>query len=291
MTTADKVFSALQRLAREQGRPVNELMVLYGLERTLDRLTRTLFADKFILKGGVLLAAFDERRVTRDIDLQARLLTVGAQRLREVAEAIAGVDVDDGLVYDTDDITVETIREGGEYEGLRVRFRARLRAAPLAIQLDVSTGDPIWPHPEPVMLPGLLGDDVTMLGHPMVMIVAEKAVTVLQRGITSTRWRDYMDIVNLSRAHPFTAGELHETCSRVAQHRGVQLGPIEELVQGYGAIGQTKWASWRTKNGAGDRTEPMLDDQMTHLVRFVDPIFSGEVTGQQVWDAPTRTWN
>jgi len=44
------------------------------LECFLDRLGHSAFADHFILKGGVLLAALDARRPTRDIDLSARAL-------------------------------------------------------------------------------------------------------------------------------------------------------------------------------------------------------------------------
>lgn len=59
------IYRQLQRLAREQGRATDELMTLYGLERVLDRLTRTDFRDDFSLEGGVLLAAFRLRRPTR----------------------------------------------------------------------------------------------------------------------------------------------------------------------------------------------------------------------------------
>jgi hypothetical protein len=48
----------------------------------LTRLSRTRFAGQFVLKGGVLLAAFGERRPTRDIDLQAQAQTTTRRQSR-----------------------------------------------------------------------------------------------------------------------------------------------------------------------------------------------------------------
>jgi hypothetical protein len=64
----------LQRMARQTGRPTDELIQLYALECFLDRLTRSDFQKNLVLKGGVLLAALDARRPTRDIDLAASSL-------------------------------------------------------------------------------------------------------------------------------------------------------------------------------------------------------------------------
>ena len=64
---------------------------------------------------------------------------------------------------------------------------------------DVSTGDPIVPSPRQVTIDRILGEPITLLGYAPETIIAEKGVTILERGITSTRWRDYVDIVELAR--------------------------------------------------------------------------------------------
>jgi hypothetical protein len=72
-STADgRAYLDLRNKARQDRRPVDELMQLYALECFLARLARTRFASQFVLKGGVLLAAFRERRPTRDIGLRAQ---------------------------------------------------------------------------------------------------------------------------------------------------------------------------------------------------------------------------
>lgn len=64
-STSGRAYIDLQKKARADGRPVQELFQLYILETFLDRLSRSADRDNFVLKGGVLLAAFGERRPTR----------------------------------------------------------------------------------------------------------------------------------------------------------------------------------------------------------------------------------
>lgn len=72
--TAGQRYLDLQKLARTTGRRTDELFQLYALEGFLERLLKSRLAENLILKGGVLLAAFDTRRPTRDIDFLAQNL-------------------------------------------------------------------------------------------------------------------------------------------------------------------------------------------------------------------------
>src|SRR3954451_10415678 len=92
---------------------------------------------------------------------------------------------------------------------VRVRLIASLGKARLTIGIDVNFGDPIWPAPAEIELPRLIGQQpVRLLGYPLPMVVAEKIVTALQRGEANTRWRDFADVLTISRAHDLSAGEL-----------------------------------------------------------------------------------
>ena len=73
-TEAGRRYLDLQREAKRTGRPTDELIQLYALECFLDRVAHSAYADRFVLKGGVLLAALEARRPTRDIDFAARAL-------------------------------------------------------------------------------------------------------------------------------------------------------------------------------------------------------------------------
>jgi hypothetical protein len=110
-TAAGRAYLDLQKKARADHRPVQELLVLYLLEAFVDRLSRSRHADRLVLKGGVLLAAFGERRPTRDIDLQAQALSNDADIVKDDVVEIARVELDDGVIFDTESATAEVIRD------------------------------------------------------------------------------------------------------------------------------------------------------------------------------------
>jgi hypothetical protein len=114
-TLAGRRYLDLQREAKRAGRPTDEFIQLYALECFLDRLTRSNFADNFVLKGGVLLAALDARRPTRDIDLAAPALENSTAGILAAVREIAELSVDDGLIFHSDRATAEIIREEDNY--------------------------------------------------------------------------------------------------------------------------------------------------------------------------------
>ncbi len=287
----NQIYSAIQRRARELGRPTDELLTLYGLERFLARLARTPFSQDFALKGGMLLAAYRLRRPTRDIDIQALGFTVDDEHLRQVVAAVASVDSDDPLALDVAAVSVEVIRDEDDYTGLRLMVPAAIARFTFPLKLDVSTGDPIWPAPTRIQVPTVLdGEPIEMQGHPMPMVVAEKTVTMLQRGTTSTRWRDLVDVRSLARNYTFTAAEILTAAQAVASHRGVSLRPIAPMLDGYGAIAQSKWAAWLRQWDMTEAAESDLDAQAGAVAAFVDPVYSGAIPGGARWEAGRNVW-
>ena len=113
--TARNRYRDLQRLARTEGRPSDELMTLYALEGFLARLVTTTYRDTFVLKGGMLLAAHDTRRPTRDIDVQALNFDNDVGHVLQVVREVLAGNLDDGLA-----------RRGLK----RVRYRASVTTAP-----------------------------------------------------------------------------------------------------------------------------------------------------------------
>nr|WP_238174732.1 nucleotidyl transferase AbiEii/AbiGii toxin family protein [Kribbella kalugense] len=101
-------------------------------------------------------------------------------------------------------------------------------------------------------------------------------MTILERGITSTRWRDYVDIVQLAERHAINEQQLLQAVTAVARYRKVELGPIAPAVVGYGAVAQAKWAAWRRKEHLEEISEPDLDDQLAKVAAVLDPAFARE---------------
>ena len=115
---------------------------------------------------------------------------------------------------------MQEIREHADYPGSRVRVSVSIGPWKGTAAWDVSTGDPIVPAPRTVRIDRVLGGPIMLRGYAPETTIAEKGVTILERGITSTRWRDYVDIVQLAR-QGIDADELLRSAQAVA--RGLSI--------------------------------------------------------------------
>lgn len=155
---AASVHQRLLNLARAEGRPFNELLQYYALERFLYRLGRSPHRDRLVLKGALMFGVWDAPfpRPTRDIDLLGRMpneVDVVTITLRDVCEQPVQ---DDGLRFATETVVGERVALAADYAGVRVRFTAYLGSAHIPMQIDVGFGDQIVPGAVPVRLPTLL---------------------------------------------------------------------------------------------------------------------------------------
>ena len=284
-----RAFLDLRNKAAREGRPVDELLQLYLLECFLARLAGSRFAEQFVLKGGVLLAAFGERRPTRDIDLQAQDLSNHTETVRMAIIDIATLDLDDGVEFETRAATAAVIRDEDAYAGVRVSMKATLATAQLHFHVDVSVGDPITPPPQQVAVPLLLGGEVIVRGYPLSMVLAEKIVTALTRGTVNTGWRDFADVFLLIRHHPIDGSEFTTSIREVAAHRGVELVQLGQVLEGYGAFGQQKWTAWRKRQQLEDRLPESFSVVVSAGVSFADPVISGAAAGR-AWSPHIQSW-
>jgi predicted nucleotidyltransferase component of viral defense system len=286
---------ALQKKARNEGRTTGEYLRLFALEGFLLRLANSQQASKFVLKGGVLLAAYQLRRPTADVDFAGVQVSNEVESVRqlvaEIASTVLPAGLDDGLMFDLNDVRAETIREEDEYSGVRVRLVARLATAVERFHVDVNVGDPIWPAPSEISLPRLLErEPIKLRGYPLEMVLAEKIVTALQRGSASTRWRDFGDIYQLTGSHIFHANELRQALQTVASYRNVELSGLDDAIDGYAEIGQPRWAAWRRKLQLTNSLPANFGDALGALRTFAEPVLSRSVGDIASWDPARRDW-
>lgn len=287
-TVAGRAYLDLQNLARRQHRPTDELHELYALEGFLARLAGSPHADRLVLKGGVLLAAYDARRPTRDVDMQAREMSNQAAEILQVVREIAGVAMDDGLVFDTAGASAEVIRDEDSTAACGHADRT-LSAARLSLHVDINVGDPIWPAPRRVELPRLLGGVIRLSGYPLHMIYAEKIVTAVQRGTANTRWRDFADLYLLIGRHPIAGGDLQQALAAVADYRRADLAPLSDVLDGYAGLAQARWVAWRYRHRLEDRLPEPFAHVLTSVTAFADPALRADVA-DRTWDPDARAW-
>lgn len=289
-TPSGDAYLDLQSAARRTKRPTQELLQLYVLEGFLARLAISDVRGSFVLKGGVLLAAFDSRRPTKDVDLAGIDVANDTETVLALVRRVIAVNLpdDDGVEFIFENAAAEVIREEDNYSGVRVHVEAHLASAKLPFHVDVNVGDPIWPTPTTVAVPRLRGGDpIELAGYPMHMVHAEKIVTI-QRGTANTRWRDFGDVWSLSRHHAVAASDLAEAIAEVARHRQATVQPLATVLDGYAGLGEARWVQWRRRSSS-DHLPPHFLEVLSAVFAFADPVLSGAVTSG-AWNPESEGW-
>ena len=288
-TSAGRAYVDLQKQARAAHRPVDEHLQFYVLECFLARLSSSRHADRFILKGGLLLAAFGERRPTRDIDFLAENQDNDPEAVIAAIKEIGSISIDEGVIFDLTTVKATLIRDEDIYPGVRVTMFTQLWTARPQFHIDVNVGDPIHPAPNTTRVPRLLGGELTVRGYPLNMIFAEKIVTAVARGTGSTRWRDFADIYSLARRHNIDGRQLAWSIREVAAHRGTELVPLSQVLEDYGRIGQRQWSAWLKRQQIAERLPDRFSDVVAAVLAFADPAITGTATGH-TWLPKAAAW-
>ena len=216
--------------SREAGEDYNLLLARYGNERLLYRLSVSPHAGRFVLKGALLFAAWTgtPHRPTRDLDLLGRgdpSPHALAGVFRELCDL--PVDRDDGLRLDARDIVAREIREGHEYNGVRVTLPSLLGNARVPLQVDVGFGDAITPVPVTLTYPTLLPDSPppVLAAYPPETVVAEELQAMVDLGLANTRMKDFYDAWLLLRDVDLDDAVLAEAVRATFARRGTPLPP------------------------------------------------------------------
>ena len=123
--TAWQLKDRIRNLAKSKSADAQVLMRNYMMERFLERISVSEYRDKFILKGGMLVAAMIglESRATMDIDGTIKGINVNVEDVEKMIAAIVSVPMDDGVEFQVKRIS--EIMDEAEYPGIRVSMETR----------------------------------------------------------------------------------------------------------------------------------------------------------------------
>ena len=282
---AASVRQRLLNRARSDRRPFDELLQYYAMERFLHRLSLSDHAERFILKGALLLRVWDSplQRPTMDIDLLG-LTSNQAEAVEDLIRGIIGVDVAaDGLIFDPSTVRAERIAADAEYEGLRVRFEGRLDTARIHMQVDIGFGDAVFPEPVLAELPTVLGDQAPhLLCYSRESVIAEKIEAMVRHGELNSRMKDFYDIWLLARHFNFKGETLAEAVRRTFERRGSTLSrnPVAFALP----FVEAKEAQWSAflKRTRIEHEPSALRDIVAELEAFLGPVLAGLESGAGV---------
>ena len=211
----------IRNLSKEVGIEAHVLIRKYMIERFLERVSSSKYNGSFILKGGMLVAAFVgvEARATMDIDTTIKGIPVTIIDMERTITEISNIDLDDNVKFRIK--KVSEIMDEAEYSGIRFSMDAVLDGAVIPLKIDISTGDVITPR-EIAYSYKLMFEDRTIpiMTYPIETVLAEKLETVISRSITNTRMRDFYDIHILLKSQNINADILALALERTAKKRG-----------------------------------------------------------------------
>ena len=229
------------------------LLQNYYMECFIDRLSRSEYADRFIIKGGFLISSLVglDNRSTMDIDTTVKNLSVNESEISKTLSYICSISADDDFTFVFD--RVEPIREDDEYQGLRAFLFADYEAMRGTLTIDITTGDSIYPAVSRRKITRCFDKDaLDVFSYPLETVLAEKIETIIARGVLNTRPRDFYDVYILTKTQEYDAETLRRALFATAEHRGTKAIMEAETNSRLAVIEnsselQSQWAKYQKK--------------------------------------------
>lgn len=289
------VRARLQNKAKETNRPFSEILQYYGMERFLYRFSRSEYADKFILKGALMFTVWQipERRTTLDIDFLANYDNQ-ITTIEKVIKDVCKVPVTpDGLVFDTETVKGQKIKEEMEYEGVRVKFIGLLERSRIPMQIDVGFGDVIYPRADVIDYPIILDFPKPHLkGYPVESVVSEKFEAMVKLGLLNSRMKDFYDVWLMMRQFNFNGLHLAEALKKTFKRRKTPLPKDKPLfaeeIYDEKSDRQTLWKAFLKKGDikhAPEKLSATAREIEEFLIKPLDAI-KNDYKFNKVWKVP-----
>ena len=295
-TLAASVLARLLMLAKQRGDDYSLLLNRFGLERLLYRLSVSLHADRFLLKGALLFAYWydDPHRPTRDVDL----LGFGqddTEHLVAIFGEIAAMDMDDGIVFDLDSVRADEIREDTTYGGTRISLVGRINNARCALQIDIGFGDVVTPAAQTATFPTLLNDfkAPVLKVYPVYTVIAEKYQAMVMLGLANSRMKDFYDLAVIARRTDLDGKTLAAAISATFARRKTPLPSQQPLAlthtfsQDDGK--KRQWQAFLRKNQMGAEALDHTVDLLDRLLWLPTEI-ACEKAAPATWNASEKRW-
>jgi Nucleotidyl transferase AbiEii toxin, Type IV TA system len=281
--------------ARQTERPFQELLTYFAMERFIYRLSVSPYADRFVLKGALMFLAWraPKGRPTRVADFLGYGNSSVEALVNVVREVCEQAVEPYGLTFDPASVVGGRIREGEEYEGVRIRFNVRLDQARVVMQLDIGFGDVVVAGPEPIELPATLPGfpSPRLRAYTRESVIAEKLEAMVSLGSINTRYKDFYDVSFLAEHFDFDGQTLARAVAATFRRRGTLLTaePVawtDDFAND--SVRQRQWAAFIRRSAIAEvpeRFASVVSDVRTLLKPIVEACLSGNTLSGS-WQAP-----
>lgn len=272
---AASVRQRLLNLARKDRQAFDVVLVAFGLERLIYRLSISEYRDRFVLKGGMLVTLWteDTGRFTRDVDFLA-FVPDDEETLKGMISDILSIDAEDGLVFDMDSLTATVIREDQVYGGMRLKTSATLGNTKIPITIDIGFGDALGDPAFEIDYTSLLDfPPAKVRAYSPETVIAEKFQAVVALGVVNGRMKDFYDLWAIRRSVPIEPEVLRQTIVKTFERRETEIpkrcppGLTQEF-----ATDPTKRTQWSAYADATELEDISLAEIVDDIWAWLEPI-------------------
>jgi predicted nucleotidyltransferase component of viral defense system len=273
------IRARLKKIAKETNRLFDTVLLQYFHERFLYRLSISSYRNHFVLKGALLFLIYgmSHSRPTTDIDFLGEDIDNSEQNLLKTVKEIISIPVNDGVRFDSDNVTSEIIKEDAEYQGVRVHCTAYLGKARRKFHFDFGFGDVIVPKSIEMDFPVLLNDSPipNLFAYSPESAIAEKFEAIVHLGLITSRMKDFYDIYYMAHNHPFTSGILKEAMEATFENRASKLINRKAVFSDEFRLNEIKNQQWKAFLKSKEiMIELTFEDCVRFIEKFIEPIFT-----------------
>ena len=283
---AASVKERLKNIAKQSDKEFQNLLTQYVNERFLFRLSKSIYANNFILKGALLFVAhsINTLRPTRDIDFLGNSISNDSKDIESAIKQIIKTDFNDGIRFDANSINSESIVEDGDYKGVRIKLFAFLENAKVRLQLDIGFGDKLTTKPLKIDFPTLLNFPSPHVAvYTLETAIAEKFEAIVSLQLQTSRMKDFYDIVSYAQNQIFTSIKLSKSITETFKHRQTNISHRTSIFSDNFKANkqkQTQWNAFLKRNKLNTETTfPQIVDK---IKKFIEPVLS---------ENNNKTWN
>ena len=235
MSNTMSLKAKIRNIAKQKNIPAQVILQNYLFERLLVRLAKSEYKDKFVLKGGMLVAAIVglDNRATMDLDTTLKNLPLTPESIKTALAEICEIPCEDEITFEIRNIA--PIREDDIYGGYRVMIMAKYDTLLTPLSIDVSTGDAITPHAVEFTFHEIFDEDKSfkLWAYNIETVLAEKVETILRRTVFNTRPRDFYDAYILATTQKFNKSTFKKALQATAEHRGTagQISNVDQILK------------------------------------------------------------
>ena len=255
MINKNALQAKINYLTNKIGVHQNILIKSFFFDEFLKRLAVSPYKDNFVFKGGFLLSTSlgIDLRSTMDIDFLLRKINLSKENIIKVIKEVVCIEIDDGITFEFK--SINEIRKEDEYGGYNVTLLGRLENIKETVNIDVATGDPITPNAVNYEYKCLLDNSILKFkAYNYETILAEKLQTILFRGITNSRCKDFYDlfIIHKLRWDNINKDTLKKAFENTCSYRKTSFTKedVFKILESINndSVMETRWNTYRKRN-------------------------------------------